>query len=391
MISDKEQLRDISSIGLKTVISELPLVSNSLAANICKRITGRLSSAVEKQEDVSVQLEALDILADLLSRFGGLLVSFHSVILSALLPQLRSPRQAVRKRTIVALSHLVLSCNPTLYDRLIDHLLEGLSTNVNNSTTCTIIQCIAAICRQAGHRFGPHIERIVPLIVNYTNEEDDELREYCLQAFEAFVNRCSKEITPHIETITTLCLRYITYDPNYNYDNDADEGETMETEEDDEDDEYDEYSDDDDMSWKVRRAAAKCLEAVISSRHELLTAFYRTVSPALIARFKEREENVKSDIFQAYIALLRQTKATSQIAGMSIVDPQQMESEDVPVYMLQAQIPQIVKAVQSQIKDKSIKTRQDCFNLLKELVGVLPGAMSNHMPAIISGIEYSMG
>lgn len=48
MISEKEQLRDISSIGLKTVISELPLVSNSLAANICKRITGRLSSAVEK-------------------------------------------------------------------------------------------------------------------------------------------------------------------------------------------------------------------------------------------------------------------------------------------------------------------------------------------------------
>lgn len=87
--------------------------------------------------------------------------------------------------------------------------------------------------------------------------------------------------------ITNLCLRYITYDPNYNYDNDADdEGGNMETEEEEDDDEYDEYSDDDDMSWKVRRAAAKCLEAVISSRHELLPEFYRTVSPALIARFK---------------------------------------------------------------------------------------------------------
>lgn len=94
---------------------------------------------------MSVQLEALDILADLLSRFGGLLVSFHTVILNALLPQLRSPRQAVRKRTIVALSHLVLSCNPALYDKLIDYLIEGLSSNVNTSTTRTIIQCIAAI------------------------------------------------------------------------------------------------------------------------------------------------------------------------------------------------------------------------------------------------------
>jgi len=42
------------------------------------------------QEDVSVQLEALDILADLLSRFGTLLVSFHQAIQTSLLPQLVS-------------------------------------------------------------------------------------------------------------------------------------------------------------------------------------------------------------------------------------------------------------------------------------------------------------
>lgn len=48
MLSDTEQLRDISSIGLKTVISELPLGSNTLAANVCKKITGRLGSAIEK-------------------------------------------------------------------------------------------------------------------------------------------------------------------------------------------------------------------------------------------------------------------------------------------------------------------------------------------------------
>ena len=53
--------------------------------------------------DVSVQLEALDILGDLLSRFGGLLLSYHQSIQAALLPQLTSARLAVRKRTIIAL------------------------------------------------------------------------------------------------------------------------------------------------------------------------------------------------------------------------------------------------------------------------------------------------
>lgn len=70
----------------------------------------------------------------------------------------------------------------------------------------------------------------------------------------------------------------------------------------------DEYSDDDDMSWKVRRAAAKCLAALIGSRPDLLHDFHCTLAPVLIRRFKEREENVKADVFGAYIVLLRQTR-----------------------------------------------------------------------------------
>ena len=50
--------------------------------------------------------------------------------------------------------------------------------------------------------------------------------------------------------------------------------------------EDDEYSDDDDMSWKVRRASAKCLTVILGSRVEMLTDFYHMVSPTLIARFK---------------------------------------------------------------------------------------------------------
>ena len=82
MVGDKEQLRDISSIGLKTVINELPLTTQSLAASVCKTMTGRLSAAIAQQEDVSVQLEALDILGDLLSRSGDrfLFIFLHTFI-----------------------------------------------------------------------------------------------------------------------------------------------------------------------------------------------------------------------------------------------------------------------------------------------------------------------
>ncbi len=48
MTGEKEQLRDISSIGLKTVITELPLTSQQLASVICKKIIGKLTVAIAK-------------------------------------------------------------------------------------------------------------------------------------------------------------------------------------------------------------------------------------------------------------------------------------------------------------------------------------------------------
>ena len=189
---DREQLRDISSIGLKTVIHELPLTSQPLVASVCKTMVGRLSTAISTQNDVSVQLEALDILGDLLSRFGGLLLPFHNNLLDALIPNLKSPRMAVRKRAIIALSHLVMTCDQSLYVKLIDYLLHDLSdpaavaTNATASNgiqnTRTYIQAVGAICKQAGHRFGDHVEKVVPLVLGYAEKDDDEMREHCLQA-----------------------------------------------------------------------------------------------------------------------------------------------------------------------------------------------------------------
>ncbi|XP_030633653.1 cullin-associated NEDD8-dissociated protein 2 [Chanos chanos] len=390
MVSDKEQLRDISSMGLKTVIAELPPASagKSLTANVCKKITSQLIGALGKQDDVSVQLEALDILSDMLGRLSSSLVSFHSSILSSLLPQLTSPRMAVRKRSIIALGHLVPTCSPALFTQLIEHLMTELSRGTATSATRTYIQCLATVGRQGGHRVGEHLVKIIPMVVKFCKVEDDELREYCFQAFEAFIRRCPKEMSPHIPTVIKLCLTYISYDPNYNYDADDDQDDSMDTEdgEDEDQESDDEYSDDDDMSWKVRRSSVKCLEAVISCRRDLLVELYGSVCPSLVARFKEREENVKTDIFLAFVALLRQTRPPQ--GSLSAVDTG--VKEDPAVALLKKQIPNVVKALHKQLKEKSMKSRQGCFSLLTEMANVLPGALGEHIPVLIPGIVYSL-
>ncbi|XP_065063149.1 cullin-associated NEDD8-dissociated protein 1-like [Rhopilema esculentum] len=400
MAADKEQLRDISSIGLKTVISELPPASTGLSSSICKRITGRLTETISKIEDQSVQLEALDILADLLSRFGGLLVTFHQSVLKSLLPLLLSPRMAVRKRTIIAIGHLVMSANQSIFVELITHVLGELEGQRDTVNARTFIQCIAAICRHAGRRIGDYLEKIVPIVVQFSMiESDDELRECCIQAFESFVCRCPKEVTQYVEQITKLCLDFLCYDPNYNYgsddDDDRDGMDVNEGDEDDDEDDDDVYSDDDDMSWKVRRASAKCLGSILGSRPDLLREFYASVSPKLIARFKEREENVKSDIFQAYVALLRQTRP---VALLATERSKQERQRDVRVLnrstsmieCLSSQVASMIKVIHKQLLEKSIKTRQGCFHLLTELVTVLPGALSGYMSKIIPGVQHSL-
>ncbi|KAF6098817.1 putative cullin associated and neddylation dissociated 2 (putative) [Phyllostomus discolor] len=321
---------------------------------------------------------------------GAPLGAFHASLLHCLLPQLRSPRLAVRKRAVGALGHLAAACSTDLFVELADHLLDrlpGPHVPASPAAVRTLIQCLGSVGRQAGHRLGAHLDRLVPLVEEFCSLDDDELRESCLQAFEAFLKKCPKEMGPHVPSVTSLCLQYMKHDPNYNYDSDGEE-EQMETEDSEfsEQESEDEYSDDDDMSWKVRRAAAKCMAALISSRPDLLPDFHRTLAPALICRFKEREENVKADVFGAYIVLLRQTRPPKGWLE-AIDEPTQTGSN---LHMLREQVPLVIKALQRQLKDRSLRARQGCFSLLTELAGILPGSLAEHMPVLVAGIIFSL-
>ncbi|XP_022354023.1 cullin-associated NEDD8-dissociated protein 2 isoform X4 [Enhydra lutris kenyoni] len=321
---------------------------------------------------------------------GAPLGAFHASLLHCLLPQLNSPRLAVRKRAVGALGHLAAACSTDLFVELADHLLDrlpGPRAPASPAAIRTLIQCLGSVGRQAGHRLGAHLDRLVPLVEEFCNVDDDELRESCLQALEAFLRKCPKEMGPHVPNVTSLCLQYMKHDPNYNYDSDGDE-EEMETEDNEfsEQESEDEYSDDDDMSWKVRRAAAKCMAALIGSRPDLLPDFHSTLAPALIHRFKEREENVKADVFGAYIVLLRQTRPPKGWLG-SMEEPTQT---GISLHALHGQVPLVIKALQRQLKDRSVRARQGCFNLLTELAGVLPGSLAEHMPVLVAGIVFSL-
>jgi len=392
VLTGTEEQRDICSIGLKTVVLEMP---PSMASLAIRHLTPKLIQGVQR-DSLEVKLECLDVLNDLLRRFASSLAEAESrECLTALFGELTSVRPAARKRAIACIASLSAS----LPDRMLESQCVGNifsqmnAPNVKVDLRRTYIQTLSAISRSGGYRLGKQLDKVVPLVLAQcmpaSTTEDAEMIEACLQALESFVMRCPKEVGAFQKQVGEAALLYLSYDPNY-----ADEDEEMEEEDDDamegDDEDEEEYSDDDDYSWKVRRAAAKVLSALILSRPDRLGVLVPMLAPTLIARFREREENVKMDIFATFNDLLQQVKRVGDAEG-EIVDAMVVDSAGSSnAAMLSTEMPRFVKAAARQLKEKSQKTRIATFNCLRQLVDTLPGCLADHAAIIVPGIDKAL-
>lgn len=396
--NESEQIRDIASIALKTIVIEVPFTKRMVDI-LNDDLSPNLLLAISNRHDVNVQLESLDILTELVTRVGSQMTKWHDRIQSELLLLLTSDRSAVRKRSMNALSHLMICCSDELFASTMSSLIQALRNispksmegdghklHFSNTKDCgtakTLLQCLATVIRQAGHRSDrEQLDQAMEFIQNYCDYDDDELKECCIQAFEAYVRRCSIMVSEWLPTIISSCFRNIQHDPNYNYQEYDTDDEAMDTDgEDDASDSAEDYSDDDDLSWKVRRASAKCLEAIFSSRPDLINEFFTSVTGVLVHRFKEREESVKADVIQTFVSLLRQTRQFARDA----------KNVQLPVRNLNEIIPKIVELSSGLLREKAMRTRQIVFQMFIEIMNIVPNILSGHIASLVPGILFSL-
>ncbi|KAL8156094.1 hypothetical protein AgCh_001253 [Apium graveolens] len=220
----------------------------------------------------------LDFLHDVLHKYGEVASHLYpELLLDALLPQLCLNHTSVRKDSVSCIAALALNLSENLLAKATAAVVRHLkSEGVKPEISRTNIQMLRALSFAVGHRFGPHLRETIPELMNYcvtASEINEELCESSLQSLESFLLRCPRDISSYCDEILHVTLEFLSYDPNFT--------DNMEESIDDniqEEDQYDEsdngYTDDEDVSWKVRRASVKCLSTLIISRPEMLAKLY---------------------------------------------------------------------------------------------------------------------
>ena len=394
LMTGKAEFRDIYATCLKGLISDVP---NSYSSTVTKTMLPILLRALQTQ-DSQLQEEAVDIMTELFRRFAYYMhgTTDAEQTINSVFGLLTHEKLSLRKKACQCIGAAALILPSNQLQSLVSLLISRIQSSRNKKEMYTYIQAISAISRTVGSKLSNYLNDLVPILMPFCDtskleiespeiETDHELIEICLSALESFIRRCPKEVADFVPEIFKLVMELISYDPNYSYaeeemEEDEDWGSDFE--------ESEELSDAgiDDSSWKVRRAAVHVLDSIIRSRPEKLSEYYSQLVDKLVERFREREENVKLDIFKTFSGLIR-----SILVGE--VDNSKDE-EALPTLVrtrsstdqLRDQVPLIIQGVQKELSSKNPKTKQGVTSFLMEMALSLPENLCEQLPNILDDL-----
>ena len=396
---------------------------------------------------------AIDVLIEIARCFGPMLQEpeVHALqkITSEIIESDR-PGSVLRKKAVTAMAVLASYFSDSLLSSFLSQLIEDLrNPHLIPAKRKLYITILGSMARSIPRKFGPYLKTLCPFVLSVVSadeldeevvdseEEDerdpqvDEAREAALTALEAFLSSCGPDMIAYTQESIDAALRFLKYNPNYNEEDDDEMGGTQDDEDNeldgDEDfEEEDGFDDEDDISWKVRRCAAKVIYTLITMHGsvDLLEngTLYSQIAPALLSRFKEREENVRLEVLSSLTALVRRTGVEVSLAtdvtngavqdglmgpppsrkrrrggsDASMLDtqtqlslssgyvspPEHSNPKTGPQASLAQISPEIVNGVSKLLKTSSQPTRQASLTLLKEIIIAERGGLSSFLDQV---------
>ena len=379
---DKTVDNTITAMALRAIVTSLPRPSLNLQRNnnvqnaysaisrvLIPRLVGRivLKRAEEGlpsppkgllQEDLEKGGDgnSMEVLIEVAKCFGSML---HQAEIQALeeisLKLLESPKSSsiLKKKAVNAIAVLAQFFSENLLTNIMNMLIEKLrNVHLMPSNRKLYFSLLGSITRAVPAKIGPRLKVMAPFVIAALSQQEvddqaaddaedgrdpqvDEVREAALTALEAFYTCCPHEMTRFNKESLDSFLRFLRYDPNVVEDDEmqSDEGAEEDDEFDgDEDFEQEDIADDeDDVSWKVRRCAAKALQSVVTVKsREFLDNddSYNRITKSLVDRFKEREESVRIEVVQTTSVIVRKSMQEDfNFESLSISDHEHAASQ----------------------------------------------------------------
>jgi cullin-associated NEDD8-dissociated protein 1 len=438
------------------VLESYSAISRALIPRLVGRIVTPVAGAkpvpatskgmLQHELDTGSDSSSLDLLSEVARCFGPMLQEAEVGALENITMQiLESSRcgSVVKKKAVASLSALSLYFSDELLAKHISYTIEQLrQPHLTQQQRKLYLTMYGSLAKSVPQNFGPYLKTLTPFVLAPLSQQElddqeeaqveadgerdveiEEVREAALTATETFLEVCSHDMKGHLDDVLDSTIRFLSYDPNVADDEDEDMDDEEEDLFDGEEDFEEEtgFDDEDDVSWKVRRCSAKALHALVGVMSPTDPAMFDRIAPALISRFKEREESVRGEVISALAFLVSRTGSSLALQRSQHASPPQSRKRrrgfsDSLGSDLQAQQtvmngyaspttpppvdssgqglarinPDIVKGAAKLLKSSTPATKQVVIALLKDMVSAQQGGLSAHVVLVIDPVIEAM-
>ncbi|VDL11664.1 unnamed protein product [Hymenolepis diminuta] len=434
----KEETNVSYGIGLKCLVNSMPELS-SQHINVFVSICLQTLIQVVQHGKKDTQIEACELLADAMSKFGNKLGANQTEILNCMFGAMNSSQPMLRRRA----AHLVIGflnheeVQMAVLNFVRQRIVRILNKSSDDKDPLTIsyvkitLICLNGLSRNAerlasqasdilsdfliGFLLDTNInETLLPRLKREIGDSEPEdaandFKEMGLQCLENLFNArqrtafqssyLSRFLDPHLNKIIEKLSEFVNYD-NLKSSN------AMEVEDDDEDgydllvdSDDDDYYDEEveDSSWKVRRGAVRVVDSIVRGYPEKLQRLYALLSYSLVNRLpKETNENTIVDIITCLCSFIKVT-ALKNVNTLKLKLEEEISSPKLLTRLLPKLflnlIPFLLPSSIKRDKSKTAVLRMIpnlhplCITMINRLATTLPGYLGDHLELIFKMVE----
>ncbi|KAK5136943.1 hypothetical protein LTR08_001450 [Meristemomyces frigidus] len=420
----------------------IPRLTGKVVIPVGKNLPLPPRGMLEDDLETGNDSNSMDLLTEVAKSFGILLQEAEVEALEKITMQVLESEKCgtvMKKKAVAALSALAPYFTDALLARHVSYTIEKLrQSHLTSQQRRLYLTVYGSLARSIPKKFGPYLRTLAPFVVAPLSQQElddqreqeaeadgerdvqmEEVREAALVAIESFLQVCAADMKAYTKEVIDSTTRFLKYEPNVADDEDEDMEEDPENDDFEGDEDFEEetgFEDEDDVSWKVRRCSAKALHALIETLDANDPAMYGQIAPALIARFKEREESVRTEVISTLAYLITKTGASvgahTELAGEHAPPPSRKRRRGLSDSLRTGSQPQqnvtngytspstpppsdhatqglarinpdIVKAAAKLLKTSTVPTKQAVISLLKDMVMAQKGGLSQRADQVI--------